>query len=193
MDINVMAQLLSMILGGNKNEKTNTQNDTQPKNTSVFAMQNGLGEQVDVSEKKNNMLDDILKNMSAQNPLLGLISSMQNSKGDISSLLPLISSLMSKTQTQNNQENNEKNPQKNDENPSKTSENNTQNNSLDDNLNDENIVKSSELLSADKKDISGENLQEKTQQDLFAPVAFGGYQMLCLLYRLLKSKRNPCR
>lgn len=195
MDINALSTILKMFSGASSMQsmEQNTSH-TSKSNASAFAVQNGLGEQVTVdNNQKSDTLGEILKNLSGQNPLLGLLGSMQGSNGDLSSLLTLVTSLMNKpkTQTSNNDNVKEKhtNCDANAKNQEKTNMDNASNSEIE-NANENNSA-ADDFANACKNGLK--DLKEKTQRDLFAPVAFSGYKTMCALYNLIKATRHPCR
>lgn len=198
MDLNMISALLKM-LGTSTQNQNNTQEyaKTTTNTASVFAMQNGLGEQVNVKDTQKPDMSEILKSMSDQNPMLALLSSMQNTKGDLSTMLPLLTSLLSTQKIKNNSEKNPENTVKNNEKDANfdanIDENITQKQPLSNAQNDTAKSKYAEDIKVDCNNIIKQNDIEKTQRDLFSPIAFAGYKVMSDLCYLLKSKHNLCR
>lgn len=198
MDLNMISALLKM-LGTNTQNQNNTQECVKTTNNtaSVFAMQNGLGEQVNVKDTQKSDMSEILKSMSDQNPMLALLSSMQNSKGDLSTMLPLLTSLLSTQKIKNNSEKSPETTVKNNEKDSdfdaNIDENITQKKQSSNNQNDTAKSKFNDNIKVDCDNIVKQNDIEKTQRDLFSPIAFAGYKVMSDLCCMLKSKHNPCR
>lgn len=184
--ISMLMQLLTQKNGDNKAQNTaqeppNEQythvrmQDDKYTETSAFARQNGIGEKtrLDFSniERQNDGKFDFIKNMAAQNPMFALLGNMQNGKADVSSMLPLVMSMMQKSKTE----------KKNDD---SASERNDENNKSD-------AADSSVMASK----IGNENasLKTETQREVFAPVAFAGYEVISYLCSLVKASRRPCR
>lgn len=198
MDLNMISALLKMLGTGTQNQNNAQECAKTTTNTaSVFAMQNGLGKQVNVKDTQKLDMSEILKSMSDQNPMLALLSSMQNTKGDLSTMLPLLTSLLSTQKIKNNSEKCPENAVKNDEKDvdsnTNIDENITQKQPLSDNQNDTAKSKCAEDIKVDCDNIVKHNDIEKTQWDLFSPIAFAGYKVMCDLCCMLKSKHNPCR
>lgn len=184
--ISMLMQLLTQKNGDNKAQNTaqeppNEQythvrmQDDKYTETSAFARQNGIGEKtrLDFSniERQNDGKFDFIKNMAAQNPMFALLGNMQNGKVDVSSMLPLVMSMMQKSKTE----------KKNDD---SASERNDENNKLD--AADSSVTES-------KIENENANLKTETQREVFAPVAFAGYEVISYLCSLVKASRRPCR
>ncbi len=184
--ISMLMQLLTQKNGDNKAQNTaqeppNEQythvrmQDDKYTETSAFARQNGIGEKtrLDFSniERQNDGKFDFIKNMAAQNPMFALLGNMQNGKTDVSSMLPLVMSMMQKSKTE----------KKNDD---SASERNDENNKSD--AADSSVTES-------KIENENANLKTETQREVFAPVAFAGYEVISYLCSLVKASRRPCR
>lgn len=184
--ISMLMQLLTQKNGDNKAQNTaqeppNEQythvrmQDDKYTETSAFARQNGIGEKtrLDFSniERQNDGKFDFIKNMAAQNPMFALLGNMQNGKTDVSSMLPLVMSMMQKSKTE----------KKNDD---STSERNDEKNKSD--AADSSVTES-------KIENENANLKTETQREVFAPVAFAGYEVISYLCSLVKASRRPCR
>lgn len=184
--ISMLMQLLTQKNGDNKAQNTaqeppNEQythvrmQDDKYTETSAFARQNGIGEKtrLDFSniERQNDGKFDFIKNMAAQNPMFALLGNMQNGKADVSSMLPLVMSMMQKSKTE----------KKNDDSASER--------------NDENNKSDAADSSVTESKIENENasLKTETQREVFAPVAFAGYEVISYLCSLVKASRRPCR
>lgn len=184
--ISMLMQLLTQKNGDNKAQNTaqeppNEQythvrmQDDKYTETSAFARQNGIGEKtrLDFSniERQNDGKFDFIKNMAAQNPMFALLGNMQNGKTDVSSMLPLVMSMMQKSKTE----------KKNDD---SASERNDEKNKSD--VADSSVTES-------KIENEKANLKTETQREVFAPVAFAGYEVISYLCSLVKASRRPCR
>lgn len=184
--ISMLMQLLTQKNGDNKAQNTaqeppNEQythvrmQDDKSTETSAFARQNGIGEKtrLDFSniERQNDGKFDFIKNMAAQNPMFALLGNMQNGKADVSSMLPLVMSMMQKSKTE----------KKNDD---SASERNDEKNKSD--ARDSSVTES-------KIENENANLKTETQREVFAPVAFAGYEVISYLCSLVKASRRPCR
>lgn len=184
--ISMLMQLLTQKNGDNKAQNTAQEppnekythvrmQDDKYTETSAFARQNGIGEKtrLDFSniERQNDGKFDFIKNMAAQNPMFALLGNMQNGKVDVSSMLPLVMSMMQKSKTE----------KKNDD---SASERNDENNKSD--AADSSVTES-------KIENENANLKTETQREVFAPVAFAGYEVISYLCSLVKASRRPCR
>ncbi len=184
--ISMLMQLLTQKNGDNKAQNTTQEppneqythvrmQDDKYTETSAFARQNGIGEKtrLDFSniERQNDGKFDFIKNMAAQNPMFALLGNMQNGKVDVSSMLPLVMSMMQKSKTE----------KKNDD---SASERNDENNKSD--AADSSVTES-------KIENENANLKTETQREVFAPVAFAGYEVISYLCSLVKASRRPCR
>lgn len=184
--ISMLMQLLTQKNGDNKAQNTAQEppnekyahvrmQDDKYTETSAFARQNGIGEKtrLDFSnvERQNDGKFDFIKNMAAQNPMFALLGNMQNGKTDVSSMLPLVMSMMQKSKTE----------KKNDD---SASERNDENNKSD--AADSSVTES-------KIENENANLKTETQREVFAPVAFAGYEVISYLCSLVKASRRPCR
>lgn len=184
--ISMLMQLLTQKNGDNKAQNTaqeppNEQythvrmQDDKYTETSAFARQNGIGEKtrLDFSniERKNDGKFDFIKNMAAQNPMFALLGNMQNGKADVSSMLPLVMSMMQKSKTE----------KKNDDSASERNDEKNKSDACD--------------SSVTESKIENENasLKTETQREVFAPVAFAGYEVISYLCSLVKASRRPCR
>lgn len=184
--ISMLMQLLTQKNGDNKAQNTAQEppnekyahvrmQDDKYTETSAFARQNGIGEKtrLDFSniERQNDGKFDFIKNMAAQNPMFALLGNMQNGKTDVSSMLPLVMSMMQKSKTE----------KKNDDSASEH--------------NDENNKSDAADSSVTASEIENENasLKTETQREVFAPVAFAGYEVISYLCSLVKASRRPCR
>lgn len=184
--ISMLMQLLTQKNGDNKAQNTaqeppNEQythvrmQDDKYTEPSVFARQNGIGEKtrLDFSniERQNDGKFDFIKNMAAQNPMFALLGNMQNGKTDVSSMLPLVMSMMQKSKTE----------KKNDDSASERNDENNKSNAAD------------SSVTASKIENENANLKTETQREVFAPVAFAGYEVISYLCSLVKASRRPCR
>ena len=184
--ISMLMQLLTQKNGDNKAQNTaqeppneqythvRMQDDKYTK-TSAFARQNGIGEKtrLDFSniERQNDGKFDFIKNMAAQNPMFALLGNMQNGKTDVSSMLPLVMSMMQKSKTE----------KKNDDSASERNDENNKSDAAD------------SSVTASKIENENANLKTETQREVFAPVAFAGYEVISYLCSLVKASRRPCR
>lgn len=184
--ISMLMQLLTQKNGDNKAQNTaqeppNEQythvrmQDDKYTETSAFARQNGIGEKtrIDFSniERQNDGKFDFIKNMAAQNPMFALLGNMQNGKADVSSMLPLVMSMMQKSKTE----------KKNDDSASERNDENNKSNAAD------------SSVTASKIENENASLKTETQREVFAPVAFAGYEVISYLCSLVKASRRPCR
>lgn len=184
--ISMLMQLLTQKNGDNKAQNTaqeppNEQythvrmQDDKYTETSAFARQNGIGEKtrLDFSniERQNDGKFDFIKNMAAQNPMFALLGNMQNGKTDVSSMLPLVMSMMqkSKTEKKNDDSSSERNDEKNKSDAADPS------------------------VTASKIGNENASLKTETQREVFAPIAFAGYEVITYLCSLVKASRRPCR
>lgn len=184
--ISMLMQLLTQKNGDNKAQNTaqeppNEQythvrmQDDKYTETSAFARQNGIGEKtrLDFSniERKNDGKFDFIKNMAAQNPMFALLGNMQNGKVDVSSMLPFVMSMMQKSKTE----------KKNDDSASERNDENNKSDAAD------------SSVTASKIENENASLKTETQREVFAPVAFAGYEVISYLCSLVKASRRPCR
>lgn len=184
--ISMLMQLLTQKNGDNKAQNTaqeppNEQythvrmQDDKYTETSAFARQNGIGEKtrLDFSniERQNDGKFDFIKNMAAQNPMFALLGNMQNGKTDVSSMLPLVMSMMQKSKTE----------KKNDDSASERNDEKNKSDAAD------------SSVTASKIENENANLKTETQREVFAPVAFAGYEVISYLCSLVKASRRPCR
>jgi hypothetical protein len=184
--ISMLMQLLTQKNGDNKAQNTaqeppNEQythvrmQDDKYTETSAFARQNGIGEKtrLDFSniERQNDEKFDFIKNMAAQNPMFALLGNMQNGKVDVSSMLPLVMSMMQKSKTE----------KKNDDSASERNDENNKSDAAD------------SSVTASKIENENASLKTETQREVFAPVAFAGYEVISYLCSLVKASRRPCR
>lgn len=184
--ISMLMQLLTQKNGDNKAQNTTQEppneqythvrmQDDKYTETSAFARQNGIGEKtrLDFSniERQNDGKFDFIKNMAAQNPMFALLGNMQNGKADVSSMLPLVMSMMQKSKTE----------KKNDDSASERNDEKNKSDACD--------------SSVTESKIENENasLKTETQREVFAPVAFAGYEVISYLCSLVKASRRPCR
>lgn len=184
--ISMLMQLLTQKNGDNKAQNTaqeppNEQythvrmQDDKYTETSAFARQNGIGEKtrLDFSniERQKDGKFDFIKNMAAQNPMFALLGNMQNGKADVSSMLPLVMSMMQKSKTE----------KKNDDSASERNDENNKSDAAD------------SSVTASKIENENASLKTETQREVFAPVAFAGYEVISYLCSLVKASRRPCR
>ena len=184
--ISMLMQLLTQKNGDNKAQNTaqeppNEQythvrmQDDRYTETSAFARQNGIGEKtrLDFSniERQNDGKFDFIKNMAAQNPMFALLGNMQNGKADVSSMLPLVMSMMQKSKTE----------KKNDDSASERNDEKNKSDACDSSVTESKI---------ENKNAS---LKTETQREVFAPVAFAGYEVISYLCSLIKASRRPCK
>lgn len=178
-DVNTLASLMQAIKpssNGAKGDIPHQQRQGEQSSAkSPFCAQNGLGEQIrwDTDEsgaEKKNAFADIMENLAKQNPMFSLVGAMQGTKGDMSSLLPVIMSLMQ--------------PKK-----PKSEEKNGARVESDAHSSEKRVESSPEqaIVSKERGNKDSENIEkEKTQRDVFAPVAFAGYEILSKLCALMK-------
>lgn len=173
MDANMISAMLKMLTDGNF-EQTNAQDEAKmsQNSASVFAVQNGLGEHVNIkSQQKQDVLSYMLKNMPTQNPLLGLLGAMQGGGKDLSGLLPLITSLMQKTQN--------KSEKSNQDDLKKHEEIEPQSNKK-----DINTIQNKQTV-----DCVADKETKEMHTDTFSPIAFAGYNVASAICAMLKIKR----
>lgn len=184
-DVNAIASLMQAMQNPPANDVKRDIPQSAPKNERVsdvspFCAQNGLGEQIrintDESGAQKNAFADIMGNLAKQNPMFSLVSAMQGGKGDMASLLPLVMSLMQSKKPKNEEKNGT-----NVENDARSSEKYAESNLEQ----TENVSK--ECGNKDSENIKKE--KEKTQRDVFAPVAFAGYEVVSKLCALMKLSR----
>lgn len=178
-DVNAIASLMQAMQKPPADDVKRDIPQSAPKNERVndvspFCAQNGLGEQIRINAdesggEQKNAFADIMGNLAKQNPMFSLVSAMQGGKGDMSSLLPLVMSLMQSKKPKNEEKNGT-----NDEDDAPSSESRAESNS-----------EQAENVSKDCKNIE----KEKTQRDVFAPVAFAGYEIVSKLCALMKLSR----
>lgn len=184
--ISMLMQLLTQKNGDNKAQNTAQEppnekythvrmQDDKYTETSAFARQNGIGEKtrLDFSniERQNDGKFDFIKNMAAQNPMFALLGNMQNGKTDVSSMLPLVMSMMQKSKTE----------KKNDDSASERNDEKNKSDAAD------------SSVTASKIENENANSKTETQREVFAPVAFAGYEVISYLCSLVKASRRPCR
>mgnify|MGYP001124861636 CR=1 FL=1 len=180
--ISMLMQLLTQKNGDNKAQKPPNEQYTHVRmqddkytGTSAFARQNGIGEKtrIDFSniERQNDGKFDFIKNMAAQNPMFALLGNMQNGKADVSSMLPLVMSMMQKSKTE----------KKNDDSASERNDEKNKSDACDSSVTESKIEN------------ENANLKTETQREVFAPVAFAGYEVISYLCSLVKASRRPCR
>lgn len=184
--ISMLMQLLTQKNGDNKAQNTAQEppnekyahvrmQDDKYTETSAFARQNGIGEKtrLDFSniERQNDGKFDFIKNTAAQNPMFALLGNMQNGKVDVSSMLPLVMSMMQKSKTE----------KKNDDSASERNDENNKSDAAD------------SSVTASKIENENASLKTETQREVFAPVAFAGYEVISYLCSLVKASRRPCR
>lgn len=184
--ISMLMQLLTQKNGDNKAQNTAQESpneqythvrmqDDKYTETSAFARQNGIGEKtrLDFSniERQNDEKFDFIKNMAAQNPMFALLGNMQNGKTDVSSMLPLVMSMMQKSKTE----------KKNDDSASERNDEKNKSDAAD------------SSVTASKIENENANSKTETQREVFAPVAFAGYEVISYLCSLVKASRRPCR
>lgn len=178
-DVNTLASLMQAInpsSNGAKGDIPHQQRQGEQFSAkSPFCAQNGLGEQIrwDTDEsgaEKKNAFADIMGNLAKQNPMFSLVSAMQGTKGDMSSLLPVIMSLMQP-----------KSPRSEEKNGAKVESDAHSSEKCAESIPEQAIV------SKERGNKDSENIEkEKTQRDVFAPVAFAGYEILSKLCALMK-------
>lgn len=180
-DVNTLASLMQAIKPSSNGAKDDIPHQQrqgyQSSAKSPFCAQNGLGEQIrwDTDEsggEKKNAFADIMGNLAKQNPMFSLVSAMQGTKGDMSSLLPVIMSLMQP-----------KSPRSEEKNGAKV-KNDTHSSEKRAESSPEQAIVSKECGNNNSENIEKE--KEKTQRDVFAPVAFAGYEILSKLCALMK-------
>lgn len=184
--ISMLMQLLTQKNGDNKAQNTaqeppNEQythvrmQDDKYTETSAFARQNGIGEKTRLdfsnAERQNDEKFDFIKNMAAQNPMFALLGNMQNGKADVSSMLPLVMSMMQKSKTE----------KKNDDSASERNDEKNKSDACDSSVTESKIEN------------KNANLKTETQREVFAPVAFAGYEVISYLCSLIKASRRPCK
>lgn len=185
-DVNAIASLMQAMQKPPANDVKRDIPQSAPKtervsDVSPFCAQNGLGEQIRINTdesggEQKNAFADIMGNLAKQNPMFSLVSAMQGGKGDMASLLPLVLSLMQSQKPKNEEKNGT-----NVENDAHSSEKRAESNSEQ----TENVSK--ECGNKDSENIKKE--KEKTQRDVFAPVAFAGYEVVSKLCALMKLSR----
>lgn len=178
-DVNTLASLMQAIKPSSNGAKPDIPHQQrqgeQSSAKSPFCAQNGLGEQIrwDTDEsgaEKKNAFADIMGNLAKQNPMFSLVSAMQGTKGDMSSLLPVIMSLMQPKKPKSEEKNGARG-----ESDAHSSEKCAES------------IPEQAIVSKERGNKDSENIEkEKTQRDVFAPVAFAGYEILSKLCALMK-------
>lgn len=134
---------------------------------------------IDFSQSKPKSPLDMLD--AGQNPMLSLLKSLGGGKSDMSSMLPMLMSLMSKPS--------QKSAKPCDDNSQSAPT--SQNGNKKDNIPPSNSENSAEGNQNAQKDAPYSD--KKTQRDVFEPVAFAGYEVVSTLAALLTAVRRPCR
>ncbi len=178
-DVNTLASLMQAINPSSNGAKGDIpQQNRQGERSSAkspFCAQNGLGEQIrwdtdEIGGEKKNAFSDIIGNLAKQNPMFSLVSAMQGGKGDMSSLLPVIMSLMQPKKPKSEEKNGARV-----ESDAHSSEKCAES------------IPEQAIVSKERGNKDSENIEkEKTQRDVFAPVAFAGYEILSKLCALMK-------
>ena len=191
-DANTIATLMQLLnpdkqVGNAENNAYNAQKTVSTQSVdksnvqNAFYVQNGIGEQVriDFSQSKPKSPLDMLD--AGQNPMLSLLKSLGGGKNDMSSMLPMLMSLMSKPSQKSAK------PCDDNSQSAPTSQNGNKN----DNIPPSNSENSAEGNQNAQKDAPYSD--KKTQRDVFEPVAFAGYEVVSTLAALLTAVRRPCR
>lgn len=172
-DANTLSMLMQLLNSkqSSQNGETSASNDSKTVSThnddkhvkNAFYAQNGIGEVVNISQNSPKPSSDIFDN--GQSPLMSMLKTLGGGKNDMSSMLPVMMSLLQKS------------PQKNLKTDSdvKCAENKP--------------VENGENKKAQDKTCD-QREKDKTQRDPFAPVAFAGYEVLSILAALLTSTRR---
>lgn len=190
-DANTIATLMQLLnadkqFGNAENNAYNAQKTASTQSVdkssvqNAFYAQNGIGEQVriDFSQSKPKSPLDMLD--AGQNPMLSLLKSLGGGKNDMSSMLPMLMSLMSKPSQKSAK------PCDDESQSAPTSQNGNKN----DTAPPSNSQNSAEGNQNVKKDACND---KKTQRDVFEPVAFAGYEVISTLAALLTAVRRPRR
>ena len=228
-DANTIATLMQLLNADKQGSNTENNACNAPKTVSTqsvdkssvqnaFYAQNGIGEQVriDFSQSKPKSPLDMLD--TGQNPMLSMLKSLSGGKNDMSSILPMLMSLMSKQPqksatscTDNSQsapisQNGNQNATQNNSQPPFNSQNLSNGNS--NGANNAPYSNQSTQMNAPygnqntrtNTPFGNQNVpknapcdNKKTQRDVFEPVAFAGYEVISTLAALLTAVRRPCR
>lgn len=196
-DANTIATLMQLLnpdkqVGNAENNAYNAQKTVSTQSVdksnvqNAFYVQNGIGEQVriDFSQSKPKSPLDMLD--TGQNPMLSLLKSLGGGKNDMSSMLPMLMSLMSKPS--------QKSAKPCDDNSQSAPT--SQNGNKKDNItpsNSENSAEGNQNAQKDAPYSDKKTIDKKTQRDVFEPVAFAGYEVVSTLAALLTAVRRPCR
>ena len=189
-DANTIATLMQLLGRNGSNAENSAQNASKTASTqsvdktseqNAFYAQNGIGERVRLDFSQGNQKSPLDMLDVGQSPMLSLLKSLGSGKGDMSAILPMIMSLM------------QKQPQK-----SAKSEQSTQNDAsaqsidkpCDDSVQKDKAGDDSNIKNARN---NAKFDKQKTQRDVFAPVAFAGYEVISTLAALITSTRRPCR
>ncbi len=168
------------------NEKPHVSDYSTKKETSAFLRENGIGEKISIdSQKSQTPKNDIFSALTSKNPMFALCQGMQNDKSDMSSMLHLLMSLMQK-QKNESQSNDEKNAKPSDDSQKCAS-------SLSDSTQNPNENRAQNRNDCDNQEFTSNSQKQKTQREIFSPVAFAGYEVMSSLCSLVKKSRRPCR
>ena len=192
-DANTIATLMQLLnpdkqVGNAENNAYNAQKTASTQSVdksnvqNAFYVQNGIGEQVriDFSQSKPKSPLDMLD--AGQNPMLSLLKSRGGGKNDMSSMLPMLMSLMSKPSQKSAK------PCNDNSQSAPTSQNGNIPPS-----NSENYAECNQNAQKDAPYSDKKTIDKKTQRDVFEPVAFAGYEVVSPLSALLTAVRRPCR
>ena len=210
-DINTLSTLMQMMSAQKPRESESVspagdsstnyyQNPANPQGRaqSVFAMQNGLGQRIDLEPKPEK------KSQSASNPMSAIFDMMGGKGGGasadmMSNLLPMFMNMMSKPAqvasdtTKNKHQENKTQGDQSFEQKLKNAMDNVSNNQT--GLKQDSPTKNSD------SDIHKQNMQNKQSngvksnisRDRYSPISFAGYALICSLNKLYMAKKYELR
>lgn len=189
-DANTIATLMQLLGRNGSNAENSAQNASKTASTqsvdktseqNAFYAQNGIGERVRPDFSQGNQKSPLDMLDVGQSPMLSLLKSLGSGKGDMSAMLPMIMSLMQKQPQKSAKSEQSTQNDASAQSIDKTCDNRVQNDKAG---GDNNIENARNDAKCDK---------QKTQRDVFAPVAFAGYEVISTLAALITSTRRPCR
>lgn len=209
-DVNTLSALMQMMsaMKPRADEAPKPQDNSSAsksrENPSVFAMQNGLGETVEIGGKKSEKQNSQSQSNVMGNPMAAMLemltgSKSQNNGGDmLSSLMPMLMNMMGGRQAQAQSTQNAQNSNHN-YSSGKTGYNQNSNGNSADNQS-ANTINAQNSNPFNAQDSNVENRNNKTEnnckmktqptQDKYEPIAFAGYTLISALNKLYIAKRE---
>ncbi|MDE6060949.1 MAG: hypothetical protein K2G31_05730 [Clostridia bacterium] len=200
-DVNTLSTLMQMMSAmkpradESPKPQENSMENKNRENPSVFAMQNGLGDTVEIGgSKKAESKKSPSQNASMGNPMAAILEMLTGSKsqsggGDMmSTLMPMLMNMMGGRQAQAQSSQNAQGSNNNSSGGNTGYNQNSNNNNANNQNSNSSDVKGSDVEARNEKAENNYKMKTQPTHDKYEPIAFAGYTLISALNKLYIAK-----